>query len=407
MSDHREVIATASILFFLNSNRGSFFTATEIAGMTQGLHPDTDEVELRSIANVLANFGFIRGRELQGDMEFAFNSFPGSMAEAKALTDSVQEIRKLDLQKTSKIMASNMEAIGASSRMEAGGIARLEKLNDQANDGNADLSDLIDPDLREKVKNQLRESLNNSGSEFEIEMADPKADPEASQDAYAGEVADYIILEYLEGRSDVGNMQIMGAVASYIDDTLKNHPDFFRPKASAPAPESKLNQEERFTLKVREALAEMMKGRKIEWANDHEKELSDIAAHLVEEKFQGRFHISKLDLNMELRDYLDSATRLYPDTFKWLPIREEAPVELKAPISKTFDLLKSELQGFITARSGAHITSDGLSCPHCGAEEVYKDAREPENQDKWIFVIRAFRVDNSSECRNCDKWFQV
>ena len=46
-----------------------------------------------------------------------------------------------------------------------------------------------------------------------------------------------------------------------------------------------------------------------------------------------------------------------------------------------------------------------LNCPHCGSPEVFKDEKNPRNTDKWFWVIRAFRVDDQSECRGCGKWF--
>jgi len=44
-----------------------------------------------------------------------------------------------------------------------------------------------------------------------------------------------------------------------------------------------------------------------------------------------------------------------------------------------------------------------LICPHCKIHEV--NCQCTENEDK-IFYIRAFRVDNSSECRYCKEWFE-
>jgi len=51
--------------------------------------------------------------------------------------------------------------------------------------------------------------------------------------------------------------------------------------------------------------------------------------------------------------------------------------------------------------AGAH----SIYCTHCGTPEVFCDALDPENQDKWFWAIRAFRVDDSSECRSCGNWF--
>lgn len=50
---------------------------------------------------------------------------------------------------------------------------------------------------------------------------------------------------------------------------------------------------------------------------------------------------------------------------------------------------------------------DGLRCPHCGCMEAYKNRKEPGNTKLWAFMIRAFRVDDASECRNCGKWFNL
>jgi len=61
----------------------------------------------------------------------------------------------------------------------------------------------------------------------------------------------------------------------------------------------------------------------------------------------------------------------------------------------------------IISRCGNNIVADGLVCPFCNSFEVYKDGNDIENTNKWFFMIRAFRVDNSSHCTNCDKWFEV
>jgi DNA-directed RNA polymerase subunit RPC12/RpoP len=46
-----------------------------------------------------------------------------------------------------------------------------------------------------------------------------------------------------------------------------------------------------------------------------------------------------------------------------------------------------------------------LRCPFCGAPEV----ENPEEKDvhKWVWNIRAFRVDDSSECLRCGRWFSI
>ena len=50
---------------------------------------------------------------------------------------------------------------------------------------------------------------------------------------------------------------------------------------------------------------------------------------------------------------------------------------------------------------------DSIICPICGTPEVFCDSKEPKNVKKWFWCIRAFRVDNSSECRSCDNWFEL
>lgn len=49
--------------------------------------------------------------------------------------------------------------------------------------------------------------------------------------------------------------------------------------------------------------------------------------------------------------------------------------------------------------------ADGLECPHCGAFEAYKNSSNPSDTNLWFWMIRAYRVDDSSECKNCGKWF--
>lgn len=45
---------------------------------------------------------------------------------------------------------------------------------------------------------------------------------------------------------------------------------------------------------------------------------------------------------------------------------------------------------------------DGLTCPKCGAKEI-EDNSLPV--DEWVFNIRAFRVDDWSNCNKCGCWF--
>jgi hypothetical protein len=49
---------------------------------------------------------------------------------------------------------------------------------------------------------------------------------------------------------------------------------------------------------------------------------------------------------------------------------------------------------------------DGLQCPHCGAWEAYKNPADVHNTNIWYWIIRAFKIDDWSECRNCGKWFR-
>jgi hypothetical protein len=46
-----------------------------------------------------------------------------------------------------------------------------------------------------------------------------------------------------------------------------------------------------------------------------------------------------------------------------------------------------------------------LICPNCGTPEVFCSKSEPKNQDKWFWAIRAFKVDNYSDCTSCGEWF--
>jgi len=75
---------------------------------------------------------------------------------------------------------------------------------------------------------------------------------------------------------------------------------------------------------------------------------------------------------------------------------------MKNPI----DVIKDpEVKKAIVNRCGENPISDGLKCPHCGCLETFQNAAEPGNVDKWFFMIRAYRVDDSSECKNCGNWF--
>ena len=46
-----------------------------------------------------------------------------------------------------------------------------------------------------------------------------------------------------------------------------------------------------------------------------------------------------------------------------------------------------------------------IVCPYCGAHEI-KNCEE-KDVDKWIWQIKAFKVDDSSHCLKCDKWFEL
>lgn len=61
----------------------------------------------------------------------------------------------------------------------------------------------------------------------------------------------------------------------------------------------------------------------------------------------------------------------------------------------------------IIERCGPDVIATGIECTHCGASEVYANAKDPKDQDKWYWMIRAFRVDNASDCRNCNQWFTL
>jgi hypothetical protein len=65
-----------------------------------------------------------------------------------------------------------------------------------------------------------------------------------------------------------------------------------------------------------------------------------------------------------------------------------------------------EVRKAIQEKTGCeNPVGDGLYCPHCGAYEVYKNPEKPNDTDSWYWMIRAYRVDNSSECKSCGKWF--
>jgi hypothetical protein len=74
--------------------------------------------------------------------------------------------------------------------------------------------------------------------------------------------------------------------------------------------------------------------------------------------------------------------------------------------SNLSEIKNPEMKRLIIERTGSSEPNpQGLCCPHCEAREVYADPQEPTNSDKWSWIIRAFRVDDASECRNCGQWF--
>ena len=77
--------------------------------------------------------------------------------------------------------------------------------------------------------------------------------------------------------------------------------------------------------------------------------------------------------------------------------------------TNALDPIKSEeVKIAIKARTQSeNPIADGIQCPHCGVLEAYKNDKEPRNTDLWYWMIRAFKVDNWSDCRNCGKWFQL
>ena len=67
---------------------------------------------------------------------------------------------------------------------------------------------------------------------------------------------------------------------------------------------------------------------------------------------------------------------------------------------------KPEKVELIKNRCGDNVVADGLECPFCGCLEAYKDGNNQNDTTKWVFMIRAFKVDMSSHCTNCDEWFE-
>lgn len=71
------------------------------------------------------------------------------------------------------------------------------------------------------------------------------------------------------------------------------------------------------------------------------------------------------------------------------------------------EIRKPELKSLIIQRTGSEQPNpQGLCCPNCGAREVYASPENPRDSNLWSWIIRAFRIDDYSECRNCDQWFR-
>lgn len=69
------------------------------------------------------------------------------------------------------------------------------------------------------------------------------------------------------------------------------------------------------------------------------------------------------------------------------------------------EIKNDETKKKIVERCGAEPDKQGLTCPHCKAREVYADKNDTNNCDKWFWMIGAYKVDDSSKCHNCGKWF--
>lgn len=61
----------------------------------------------------------------------------------------------------------------------------------------------------------------------------------------------------------------------------------------------------------------------------------------------------------------------------------------------------------IVKQCGENPIADGIVCPHCNCPETFKPREDVNNTERWFFMIRAFRVDNYSHCRNCCRWFAL
>jgi hypothetical protein len=71
------------------------------------------------------------------------------------------------------------------------------------------------------------------------------------------------------------------------------------------------------------------------------------------------------------------------------------------------EIRKPETRARIVEITGSSTPNpQGLVCPYCEAREVYASPTQPGDSKQWAWMIRAFRVDDASECRNCGSWFR-
>ena len=75
--------------------------------------------------------------------------------------------------------------------------------------------------------------------------------------------------------------------------------------------------------------------------------------------------------------------------------------------SNLSEIKRAELKEAIITRTGSTApNAQGLCCPNCGAREVYASPLAPTDTSRWAWAIRAFKVDDWSECRSCTEWFR-
>jgi hypothetical protein len=75
--------------------------------------------------------------------------------------------------------------------------------------------------------------------------------------------------------------------------------------------------------------------------------------------------------------------------------------------SSLSEIRSAELREAIIKRTGSDAPNpQGLCCPYCGAREAYASPTAPRDSNQWAWVIRAFKIDDASECRNCQRWFR-